>query len=121
MKHQAKHFKLNRDTKHRKALRYNLVRSVILHGRIKTTEAKAKCAKPILEKLITKARNKDLATTRYLLSFFRNDMVTVKKIFDISDKFATRNGGYAKIVKAGQRKGDSAKVAYLLFAGKDVL
>lgn len=120
MKHQAKRYKLGRDTKHRVALRYNLVRSVILYKKIATTLAKAKCVQPILEKLVTKAKTDDLATRRYLLAFFRNNEVVVKRLFEIADQFKGVSGGYSKIVKLGQRKGDSAHIANLCFSG-DIL
>lgn len=117
MKHQVKHFKLGRDSKHRTALRYNLIRSVILHKKINTTLAKAKCVQPILEKLVTKAKVSTLEVRRYLLAFFRNDEITVKRLFEISAQLKDVNGGYSKIVKLGQRKGDSAHIAHLSFAG----
>ncbi|WP_342262140.1 50S ribosomal protein L17 [Alphaproteobacteria bacterium endosymbiont of Tiliacea citrago] len=120
MKHQVKHYKLGRDTKHRTALRYNLIRSTVLHKKIDTTLAKAKCVQPILEKLITKAKISNLETRRYLLSFFRNDEIVVKRIFEIAEQLKEINGGYSKIVKLGQRKGDSAHIARLCFSG-DIL
>lgn len=120
MNHQAKKYKLSRDTKHRAALRYNLVRSFVLHGKINTTFAKTKCVQPILEKLITKAKVENLENRRYFLSFFRNDIVTVNRLFVIAAQLRDVNGGYTKIVKIGQRKGDSAHIAHLCFSG-DVL
>lgn len=116
MNHQIRRYKLGRDSKHRAALRYNLIRSVILHKKIDTTLAKAKCVQPILEKLITKAKIKDLATRRYLLSFFRNDEVVVKRIFDIAEQLQNVHGGYSKVIKLGQRQGDSAHIARLCFS-----
>lgn len=135
MNHQTKHYKLSRDTKHRKALIYNLIRSLVLYKKIKTTVAKAKCVKPIIEKLITKTKvqitdqsNKkdnqivnDLANFRYSLAFFRNDEVVVKELINITKSLKNINGGYMKIVKFGQRKGDSANMAYLLFASKEIV
>lgn len=116
MNHQIKRYKLGRDCKHRAALRYNLIRSVVLHKKIDTTLAKAKCVQPILEKLITKAKTNDLATRRYLLAFFRNDEVVVKRIFEIADQLKNVNGGYSKVIKLGQRNGDSAHIARLCFS-----
>lgn len=118
MKHQVKGFKLGRDTKHRAALRYNLVRSVVLHKKIDTTLAKAKCVQPLLEKLITRAKSKNLANMRYLLSFFRNDVVVVNHLFEVAEQMKNINGGYSKIIRFGQRKGDSAYIARLSFSGE---
>lgn len=117
MNHQINGFKLGRDTKHRVSLRYNLIRSVILYKKIDTTLVKAKCIQPILEKLITKAKkNKSLENKRYLLSFFRNDIVVVNRLFGIVQQMKNLNGGYSRIVKLGQRKGDSAHIARLCFS-----
>jgi large subunit ribosomal protein L17 len=108
MKHQAKRYKLGRTSKHRIALRYNLVRSLVLNGKIVTTHAKAKSIIPIADKLITTAGEESLANYRFVLSKMRGDEVTTKKIFEYGKQFKEKPGGYCRIIKIGQRKGDSA-------------
>lgn len=129
MTHQNKHYKFSRSSKHRKALIFNLIRSIVLYKKIKTTIAKAKCIKPILEKLITKSKVQigskdtiyDLSNFRYLLSFFRNDEIVSKELIRIAKLLKDVNGGYLRIVKLGQRKGDSAHMAMLMFVSQEVL
>ena len=116
MNHQNKNYKLGRDTKHRKSLKYNLVRSMVLHEKIVTTFAKAKYMQPTLEKIISLSKNEDLSSYRALLSFFRNDEVAAKKAFKIGMIMKKRPGGYSKIIKLGQRKGDSAHQACVMFS-----
>lgn len=116
MKHQAKRYKLGRTSKHRTALWYNLVRSLVLHGKIVTTHAKAKSIIPIADKLITTASEENLANYRIILSRMRGDEVTTKKIFEYGKQFKEKPGGYFRIVKIGQRKGDSAHQSCVMLA-----
>jgi len=105
--------KLGRDTAQRKALYSGLAGALIEHGRIKTTEAKAKAVKPVAEQMITLGRRGDLAARRQAIAFLRSQDV-VKKLFDdVGPRFAERPGGYARIVKIGPRPGDSADMVYL--------
>lgn len=109
MKHQRKRYKLGRTCSHRGGLWHNLMRSLFLHGKIITTDAKAKAVSVMASKLITMARgNEDLATYRKLLSNVRGDEVVAKKLFDYGKKFEGRAGGYFSIVKIGSRQGDGA-------------
>jgi large subunit ribosomal protein L17 len=105
--------KLGRDPAHRKALYSNLAGSLIEHGRIKTTEAKAKAVKPIAEKMITLGRRGDLAARRQATGFLRSRDVVHKLFAEVAPRFADRPGGYARIVKLGPRQGDAAEMVYL--------
>ena len=114
MKHQAKRYKLGRDTKHRASLWYNLTRSLILHGKIVTTNAKAKSVVHLVDKLISLGKSADLNAYRKILSSMRADEVAAKKIIEYSNKFQDKNGGYTRIVKIGQREGDSAHLSCIM-------
>ena len=113
MRHARSGKKLGRDSAHRKALYANLACALIEHGRIKTTEAKAKAVKPFAEKMITLGRRGDLAARRQAISELRSQGV-VKLLFDeVAPRFADRPGGYSRIVKLGPRYGDAAEMVYL--------
>ena len=113
MRHAKAGSKLGRDSAHRKALYANLACSLIEHGRIRTTEAKAKAVKPYAEKMITLGRRGDLHARRQALSELRSQEVVHKLFSDIAPRMADRPGGYARIVKLGQRQGDAAEMVYL--------
>jgi large subunit ribosomal protein L17 len=113
MRHQRSGKKLGRDSAHRKALYANLTGSLIEHGRIKTTEAKAKAVRPIAEKMITLGRRGDLAARRQALAYLRSQEVVHRLFAEVGPRFADRNGGYLRIVKLGPRPGDGAEMAYL--------
>jgi large subunit ribosomal protein L17 len=113
MRHQKKTIKLGRTAAHRKALLANQVCSLIAHQRIKTTLAKAKAVRPLAEKMVTFGKNGSLHARRMALSMLRQKDA-VKKLFDeIAPRSADRNGGYTRIVKLGQRKSDSASMAFI--------
>ena len=113
MRHQKKTIKLGRTAEHRKALLANQVCSLIAHQRIKTTLAKAKAVRPLAEKMVTFGKNGSLHARRMVLSMLRQKDA-VKKLFDeIAPRSADRNGGYTRIVKLGQRKSDSASMAFI--------
>jgi large subunit ribosomal protein L17 len=113
MRHQKKTVKLGRTAEHRKALLANQVCSLIEHQRIKTTLAKAKAVRPLAEKMVTLGKNGSLHARRTALAVLRQKDA-VKKLFDdIAPRSADRNGGYTRIIKLGQRKSDSAAVAFL--------
>jgi large subunit ribosomal protein L17 len=105
--------KLGRDSSHRKALYANLACSLIEHGRIRTTEAKAKAVKPYAEKMITLGRRGDLHARRLALSELRSQEVVHKLFADVAPRMADRPGGYSRIVKLGPRQGDAAEMVYL--------
>lgn len=113
MRHHRSGKKLGRDSAHRKALYANLAASLIDHGRIKTTEAKAKAVRPIAEKMITLGRRGDLAARRQALAYLRTQEIVHKLFAEVGPRFADRNGGYLRIVKIGPRAGDGAEMAYL--------
>jgi large subunit ribosomal protein L17 len=113
MRHQKKTIKLGRTAAHRKALLANQVCSLIAHQRVKTTLAKAKAVRPLAEKMVTFGKNGSLHARRMALSMLRQKNA-VKKLFDeIAPRSADRNGGYTRIVKLGQRKSDSASMAFI--------
>jgi large subunit ribosomal protein L17 len=113
MRHQRAGKKLGRDSAHRRALYANLAGQLIEHGRIKTTEAKAKAVKPIAEQMITLGRRGDLHARRQALAFLRSQDVVHKLFADVGPRFADRPGGYSRIVKIGPRPGDAAQMVYL--------
>jgi len=113
MRHQKKTVKLGRTAEHRKALLANQVCSLIEHQRIRTTLAKAKAARPLAERMVTLGKRGSLHARRTAFAVLRQKDA-VKKLFDeIAPRTADRNGGYTRIVKLGQRKSDSAPIAYL--------
>jgi large subunit ribosomal protein L17 len=105
--------KLGRDASHRKALYANLTASLIEHGRIKTTVAKAKEVRPVAEEMITLGRRGDVPARRQALKFLRSQDVVHKLFSEVGPRFADRPGGYSRIVKLGPRQGDAAEMAYL--------
>ena len=113
MRHQRAGRKLGRDASHRKALYANLTASLIEHGRIKTTVAKAKEVRPVAEEMITLGRRGDVPARRQALKFLRSQDVVHKLFSDVGPRFADRPGGYSRIVKLGPRQGDAAEMAYL--------
>jgi large subunit ribosomal protein L17 len=115
VRHHRSGKKLGRDSAHRKALYSNLAGSLIEHGRIKTTVAKAKAVKPIAEKMITLGRRGDLAARRQALAYLRSNDVVHILFAEVAPRFSDRPGGYTRIVKIGPRAGDAAEMAYLEF------
>jgi large subunit ribosomal protein L17 len=113
MRHQRTGRKLGRDSAHRRALYANLTGALIEHGRIKTTEAKAKEVRPIAEKMITLGKRGDLAAHRQAVAFLRSKSAAHKLFSDVAPRFADRDGGYTRVVKLGPRQGDAAPMAYL--------
>jgi len=113
MRHQKKTIKLGRTAEHRKALLANQVCSLIEHQRIKTTLAKAKAVRPLAERMVTLGKNGSIHARRSAFATLRQKNV-VKKLFeDIAPRSAERNGGYTRIVKLGQRRSDSAPMAFI--------
>ena len=114
MRHQKQRHKLSRDSAHRKALLMNLSKEVIEHERIKTTQAKAKAAKPEIERLITLAKRGDLHARRQALSALGQDKFVVYKLFEeIAPRYTDREGGYTRILKLGPRRSDATEMVYL--------
>jgi len=113
MRHQRAGKKLGRDSAHRKALYANLAGSLIEHGRIRTTQAKAKAVKPLAEQMITLGRRGDLAARRNAVSVLRSKEIVHHLFEEVAPRFADRPGGYTRIVKLGPRQGDAADMVYL--------
>jgi large subunit ribosomal protein L17 len=113
MRHQKRGRKLGRDSAHRKALYANLCCSLYEHGRIRTTEAKAKEVRPIAEQMITLARRGDLHAHRQAVAFLRSKEAAHTLFAEVAPRFTDRPGGYTRIVKIGPRQGDAAPMAYL--------
>ena len=113
MRHRRAGKKLGRDSAHRKALYSNLAGALIEHGRIKTTEAKAKAVKPFAEQMITLGKRGDLHARRLALAELRSQDVVHQLFVDVAPRFADRPGGYTRIVKLGPRYGDAAEMVYL--------
>jgi large subunit ribosomal protein L17 len=113
MRHRRAGRKLGRDSAHRKALYANLASALIEHGRIKTTEAKAKEVRPIVEEMITLGKRGDVAAQRRAVAFLRSKSVAHTLFAEIAPRFADLPGGYTRVVKIGPRQGDAAPMAYL--------
>ena len=113
MRHRKTGRKLGRDSAHRKALYANLASALIEHGRIRTTEAKAKEVQPIAEQLITLAKNGSLAAHRQAVAFLRSKPVAHMLFAEVAPRFEDRPGGYTRIVRIGPRPGDAAPMVYL--------
>jgi large subunit ribosomal protein L17 len=98
---------------HERLMLANLATSLFAHGRITTTEAKAKRLRPFAERLISKARRGDLHHRRQIMRVIRDKNVVHKLVAEIGPRFATRPGGYTRIVKTMPRKGDNAPMAII--------
>lgn len=125
MRHGMAHRKLNRTHEHRKAMFANMACALIKHEQITTTLPKAKELRPIVEKLVTKAKHaaadegRSLHLRRQVVSSIR-DKDMAKKLFDtLGPRYAERNGGYIRIMKAGFRYGDNAPLAVIEFVDRD--
>ncbi|MBI4356918.1 MAG: 50S ribosomal protein L17 [Gammaproteobacteria bacterium] len=111
MRHRKTGRKLNRTSSHRSRMFCNMAVSLILHERIRTTLAKGKELKKVIEPLITKAKINTLANRRLVFSSLRDKLAIVKLFEQIAPRFNTRPGGYLRILKEGMRPGDRAPVA----------
>lgn len=119
MRHGFKGRRFSRSASHRKAMFANLAVSLIEHEQIVTTLPKAKDLRPIVEKLVTLGKRGDLHARRQVIAQIGNEDV-VKRLFDIiAPRYATRNGGYLRIMKAGFRRGDNAPLAVIEFVDRD--
>jgi large subunit ribosomal protein L17 len=121
MRHGRGGFKLKRNVAARDSLLRGLVTSVIEQERIITTVPKAKAAKPLVEKMITLAKEDTLHARRQAAAFLRTPD-SVKKLFDkLGTRFGQRNGGYTRVVRLGPRKGDGAEQAMLELVGSELV
>lgn len=113
MRHGKKDNHLGRTASHRKAMLSNMASSLILHKRIETTLAKAKELRKYVEPLLTRAKEDSTHNRRIVFSYL-NDKESTKELFGVvSDKIASRPGGYTRIIKLGNRLGDAAEVALI--------
>ncbi len=113
MRHKVAGRKLSRASDHRMALYRNLVTDLLRYGKIVTTEAKAKEARPLAEKIITLGKQGNLHARRQALSFVYDKQVVDKLFAEIGPRYAQRLGGYTRVVKLGPRLGDGAPMAQI--------
>ena len=106
--------KLGVDNKHRRSMLANLTKDIIMNGSVKTTETRAKEARKFVDKMITYGKDGGLVARRKALAFLHNDTAAVKKVFDeLAPKYSNRNGGYTRILKMDERRGDDALIVIL--------
>jgi large subunit ribosomal protein L17 len=115
MKHHKNKRTLGRTAQQREALLRHLAESLVLHGKIKTTEAKAKEVRPFIEKLVTMARKNTLASKRTVEARVGREDIAKMLVEDIAPRYAQRPGGYTRITKLAPRQGDGAKMAVVEF------
>ncbi len=120
MRHRKHVFKIGRTGAHRKAMLANMVSSLVMEETIRTTLTKAKEARRLAEKMITRGKKGDLHSRRIAISILRNKEA-VSKIFDeLAPKYQEREGGYTRIIKLGQRRGDAANMCVLQFVEQEL-
>lgn len=106
--------KLGRDNKHRRSMLANLTKDVIMNEQVTTTVTRAKEVRKFVDKMITYGKNGSLISRRKALAFLENDTVAVKKVFDeLAPRYKERNGGYTRILKLDERRGDDAQMAII--------
>lgn len=120
MRHRNSGSKLGRNPSHRRATLRNLVTNLFEHGRITTTLTRAKATRPVAEKMITLGKRDTLQSRRQAAAYIMTPAVTQKLFSEIAPKFADRAGGYTRIIQAGIRVGDGAKVAILEMVGYEL-
>ena len=119
MRHRQSGRKLNRTSQHRQMLFRNMAQALIKHEQIVTTLPKAKDLRPVVERLITLGKRGDLHARRQAHARLRDDAMT-KKLFEVlGPRYAERNGGYTRVLKAGFRYGDSAPMAVIELVDRD--
>ena len=119
MRHKLGQRKLNRTTSHRKAMLRNMAAALIKHEQITTTTPKARELRPYVEKLITLAKHGGLSNRRLAHSRLMDD-AQLRKLFEVlAERYAGRNGGYTRIIKAGIRASDAAPIAIIELVDRD--
>jgi large subunit ribosomal protein L17 len=113
MRHRKKGRQLSRTASHRKAVLRNLATSLFRHERVETTQAKAKELRPYAERLITLAKRGDVHSRRLVGRKIADREILGKLFDDIGPRYASRPGGYTRILKTGSRKGDGAEMAFI--------
>ena len=119
MRHRNGGFKLGRNTSHRRAMLRNLVTSIILNDRVETTITKCKASRPIVEKMITLGKKGDLHSRRQAHAYLMTDEAVTRLFTTVSPRYATRPGGYLRIVRTYARKGDAAEMAVIELLGAE--
>ena len=120
MRHKMGHRKLNRTSSHRKAMFANMSAALIKHEQIRTTIAKAKELRPIVEKRITLGKKGSLHARRFAIARLAPD-ANIEKLFgEIAKRYESRSGGYTRILKDGNRYGDSAPMAYIELVDRNI-
>jgi len=116
MRHRQKTTRLNRNAAHLNAMLRNMATSIILYEKVKTTQSKAKLIKPIVEKLITKAKKQDAPNAMRSLNSYLMDKNASKKLTrELIDRYKDRNSGYLRIIPLGFRPGDAAPMVQIEF------
>lgn len=113
MRHRKAVKKLGRDSSHRKAMLRNMVTSLFRYEQLETTDAKAKQLRPVAEKIITLAKRGDLHARRQALAYIRDKAIAHRVFEDLRERYLDRQGGYVRIIKKGNRKGDGAPVSVI--------
>lgn len=119
MRHRMGGRKLNRTSAHRKAMFANMAAALLKHEQIKTTLPKAKELSPIVDRLITLGKRNTLHTRRRANAILQDDAMTAKLFGELAPRYAERNGGYTRVLKAGFRYGDSAPMAVIELVDRD--
>ena len=119
MRHRKARKKLGRDSSHRKAILRNMVTSLFEYEQLETTDAKAKQLRTVAEKMITLAKRGDLHARRQALSYIRDKAITHRLFEEVKDHYLDRQGGYVRIIKKGNRKGDGAPISIIQLVPTD--
>lgn len=119
MRHLKSNCKLNRNSNHRKSMFRNLINSLILHEKIKTTIKKAKKLQSIIEPIINISKKNNISNRRLIFSKIRNKKNIFKLFNEIGPFYIKRNGGYTKIIKCGFRSGDKALMSYIFLTERN--
>ena len=119
MRHRMQGRKLNRTSSHRRAMFSNMATALIKHEQITTTLPKAKELRPVVERLITKAKLGSLHARRQIFAILRDETTTAKLMETLASRYAERSGGYTRVLKSGFRYGDSAPMAVIEFVDRD--
>lgn len=119
MRHRMSRRKLNRTSAHRQAMFANMATALVKHEQITTTLPKAKELRPVVEKLITKAKRGTLHARRQIYAELRDEASTAKLMDALADRYAERRGGYTRVLKSGFRYGDAAPMAVIELVDRD--
>jgi len=119
MRHGLSGRKLNRTRSHRKALFASLAAALVKHEQIKTTLPKAKDLRPVVERLVTLGKRGGLHARRQLIATLQDEALAAKLLGPLAERYATRQGGYTRVLKAGFRYGDAAPMAIIEFVDRD--